>query len=167
MLKYICFFCLILKCVWVETEFWYHQPNTDNPQARSKKGGEMGYGMYLPSGGAGSCSLVAWSMIVPERTVINPQSSEAMLLTSWPDQSCRNYMVTNILSLQVLGNCKQQYYIYRQKRIPEDESVIHLEHYGTGNDGQSCKHYIIHRRNNCCIECIQCLEHKTLLTWEW
>lgn len=36
-----------------------------------------------------SCSLVPCKIIVPVRTVINPHISEAMLLISWPDQSCK------------------------------------------------------------------------------
>ena len=31
----------------------------------------------------------------------------------------------------------------------------YLEHNGTSNDCEGCEHYIVHGRDNCCIECIQ------------
>lgn len=45
----------------------------------------------VPVAGACSCSLVEWSIKVPESTVMNPHISEAMLVASWPDQSCKRY----------------------------------------------------------------------------
>lgn len=41
----------------------------------------------IPETGCGSGSLVLCKTIVPESTVVKPQSTETMLLALWPDQS--------------------------------------------------------------------------------
>lgn len=39
----------------------------------------------------------------------------------------------------------------------------YLKHYHASNNGQSCEHDIIYGRDNCCVECIQCLKHSSIV----
>lgn len=57
----------------------------------------------LPIEEAGSGSLVLCNTIVPERTVMNPQSTDAILLALWPDQSYKA-KETLINNKKKLGN---------------------------------------------------------------
>ena len=45
-------------------------------------------------------------------------------------------------------------YLGDEKRV---EREFDLEHDHTSNNGESCEHDVVNRRNDRCVECIQCL----------
>lgn len=98
----------------------------------------------IPATGGASFSLVECNMIVPESTVMNPHTSDAMLLAFCPDQS---YIATKDSVFNASNRIKKMAYF----------TVYYLEHYCTGKNCQGCEHYIIYRRNNCSVERVQCL----------
>ena len=92
-------------------------------------------------------SLVLCSRNVPDKMVTKPHSCVAIFNPLFEAQSYKSHR----------GEVKNMFCHVRWSLTWEGRKGFDLEHDHTSYNGESCEHDVVNRRNDRCVECIQCL----------